>query len=1326
MDQIVTVGDDNIWGSNLSDIITGGAGNDVIDARGGNDRIIGGAGNDTIYEGGGDDTYVWNIGDGDDTIIGGAWNDGWNRIEFGPGITASDLRYSRPAPNNYGGLTIGVAGQQGSVTIDWQLGGGGDERIDQIVFADGSYLNRTDFQTEALAQINLFETTTPVVNGTSSSLSGAVAEIGGQTGSTTPLTDAGTVLFSDSYLFDMHDAQVVAVTSTGTNGGLPDQQTLLGWLQLGTLSEPSGGADGSVDWTFAAADGNFDYLAAGQQVTLTYSVRIADTSTRYIDQNIIVTVTGANDAPATLTVQHEDPVTTSFTVQGDASQLSANVYELTPNIGSATGAIWSAVDLGQNVTWRTRIFLGANDGGADGISFAIAKDANLGLQAGPMGVLNANSLGIRFDTWPNGGEPNSDYTRFILNGDISASASFDSFHPVANLEDNEWHDLVVNWNATTQTLDYSLDGQMIGSMSYDIVGQLLGGSTQGYFGFGGATGGATNTHKVEILSVGSPSNDLSVAENAAPGTLVGTFSGLDPDGGDTLTYSMVDASGQPVVDPQFEILNGNELHVRTGASFDYQTTPSYQLYIQMDDGKGGVTVVPTTVDVLDTNVAPSGLELVTALPVGSLAMVGSASSLGNDTYRLTPAANGQTGAVWGAVDLSQNIVWNTKMYFGANDGGADGVAFALQNSGSTAIGNTGVLLSNSLGIKFDTFVNGGEPGSDFTQIVRNGSVGDQSFDPFHKIANIEDGIWHDVSIAWDATSHVLSYSIDGVPIASKAYDIVGLQFGGSANAYYGFGGATGGLNNDQQVQILSIESSVPQFSIKENAAGGTIIGKLVGLDGNPGDALTYTLVDANDVPIDHPLFEIVNGNMLAVKSGADVDYESATSHSLDVRITDSTGASINKSFVVAILDEPSLVLNGTASGDILTGASDPDTLTGNDGNDQLFGAGGNDILIGGAGDDVLIGDTLAPTGANLITNGSFETYGSNAWGQNWGVATTDLPGWTKANSSVYELVYSGYAGIPASGSYWLDLDGDASTGSNMDISQTLSGLAENQLLSLSFDAANRVSAASGSFEVYWNGEKVADITPASTTMTHYSFTVRAKAGDNDVRFVSNSLIDGAGASLDNVQALALAPSASGDDIFEYDGTANGEDIVDGGAGNDTVVALSNNTVIGLQSIANVEIISANGHAGVIVAGTGSANNFDFSGVTLNGIAAIDPGAGDDTVIGSIGNDVIKASVGDDILSGGDGNDSFEFAPAGTVPATFDTAVPVGRNFIVNGSFEDLGSTAAYYWWGVNVDVLPGWTRATSAQYEIGPVTASITDGNWVLDLEAYYQNMDIS
>ncbi|MDR1008590.1 MAG: hypothetical protein LBL65_08560, partial [Campylobacteraceae bacterium] len=85
-------GNDTINSNGGNDTVYGGAGNDIINSGTGDDVLFGGQGDDTIYGGLGDDTYVYNIGDGHDTINDEGEND---RIIFGEGISKDDLIFKQ-------------------------------------------------------------------------------------------------------------------------------------------------------------------------------------------------------------------------------------------------------------------------------------------------------------------------------------------------------------------------------------------------------------------------------------------------------------------------------------------------------------------------------------------------------------------------------------------------------------------------------------------------------------------------------------------------------------------------------------------------------------------------------------------------------------------------------------------------------------------------------------------------------------------------------------------------------------------------------------------------------------------------------------------------------------------------------------------------------------------------------------------------------------------------------------------------------------------------------------------------------------------------------
>ncbi|GBF28145.1 leukotoxin [bacterium MnTg02] len=155
-----------------------------------------------------------------------------------------------------------------------------------------------------------------------------------------------------------------------------------------------------------------------------------------------------------------------------------------------------------------------------------------------------------------------------------------------------------------------------------------------------------------------------VYENASTGAVVATLSTVDPDGGDSHTYQIVDGGGNPVSDANFELL-GNEIRVKAGASLDYETDTSHSLNIKATDSGGYSYTEAVTInvnDVIEINLAPTDLTLSSNSvdensPMGTV--VGTLAAVdpdGGDTfiYTLTDDAGGrfQIDAATGELKVS--------------------------------------------------------------------------------------------------------------------------------------------------------------------------------------------------------------------------------------------------------------------------------------------------------------------------------------------------------------------------------------------------------------------------------------------------------------------------------------------------------------------------------------------------------------------------------------------------------------------------------------------------------------------------------------------------
>lgn len=131
-------GDDTLSGTSLTDRLYGYEGDDRLNGGPGDDVLTGGTGNDMLFGGDGGDTYVFNLGDGVDTIDDAVALAQGNLVAFGAGITPNDLRLAAEP----GVLTLHVGNGGDAIRLrnfnpnDLHAGAG----IDRFEFSDGTVL----------------------------------------------------------------------------------------------------------------------------------------------------------------------------------------------------------------------------------------------------------------------------------------------------------------------------------------------------------------------------------------------------------------------------------------------------------------------------------------------------------------------------------------------------------------------------------------------------------------------------------------------------------------------------------------------------------------------------------------------------------------------------------------------------------------------------------------------------------------------------------------------------------------------------------------------------------------------------------------------------------------------------------------------------------------------------------------------------------------------------------------------------------------------------------------------------------------------------------
>ena len=145
----------------------------------------------------------------------------------------------------------------------------------------------------------------------------ALTERAGTTGDTQADTISGIIRFVDQNLGDRPTVSISLAAApnfayknagqtdvTGSLSALQKQAIAATQIQINVVADPGNQNNGSAVWTYTIPDKVFDFLAAGETLTLTYMVRV-DTNFTVSPESkfvpITITITGTNDKPTVTT-----------------------------------------------------------------------------------------------------------------------------------------------------------------------------------------------------------------------------------------------------------------------------------------------------------------------------------------------------------------------------------------------------------------------------------------------------------------------------------------------------------------------------------------------------------------------------------------------------------------------------------------------------------------------------------------------------------------------------------------------------------------------------------------------------------------------------------------------------------------------------------------------------------------------------------------------------------------------------------------------------------------------------------------------------------------
>ncbi len=428
------------------------------------------------------------------------------------------------------------------------------------------------------------------------------------------------------------------------------------------------------------------------------------------------------------------------------------------------------------------------------------------------------------------------------------------------------------------------------------------------------------------------------------------------------------------------------------------------------------------------------------------------------------------------------------------------------------------------------------------------------------------------------------------------------------------------------------------FTLAENSINATAVGIVAATDVDAGDTLTYTIATGNTDPDGDstPAFAInATTGQITVNDKGDLDYEATPDFNLTVKATDAGG----------LIDTAAIKIN---LGNVfeLDGTPGNDHLAGTTGNDILNGLAGNDTLIGGIGDDTLIG------GAGIDR---IEEIGD----VNFTLTDSQLTGLgTDTLSGIERATLTGGAGdnvLDATGFNRGPVILDGGAGDDTLIGPTMSG---------SFHL----------FDIYYNIFIGGD---GNDTLTGgVGIDCIKEIGDVDFILTEDQLT---GRGTDHFSSMELAHlvGGEGNNHLDVSGFTGSRTVLEGGAGDDTLVGgaavdwilahgnanftLTDTQLTGLGIDTVVKMDKA------MLIGGASNNKFNASGFTGQ-LVILEGGNGNDILIGRTGGiDRIRAR----------GDVNFTLTDKNLIGLGTDTLTSIEQAALIGGAGDNTLDVSAF-------------------------------------------------
>ena len=426
------------------------------------------------------------------------------------------------------------------------------------------------------------------------------------------LTDSGTFTVSDVDTSDTVTAAVASVAVTGTaSSGLPsrlDNAALQAFLSVSpteVLSDTQ--TTNALTWNFSTGTEAFNFLAEGETLILTYTVRITDDAGTPLSdtETVTVTITGTNDAPAIAQLSSaDDDVVAAYDFEDGTDSIAPGGPAVTVNspvtisdtAGFTTGSNGLLFPTGDVDSSTNPVSIGTIPGVA--ISNAFSFTAQVRFDAGD----GDRSFERIFDF---GGR--EDFNNLILTRDQSTNDLLLAIRRAGTVTGNlyiadaldgiegEFHQYGVTLDDTGLAKVF-IDGIEVGSIDVGASGipnygtwdeNYIGSSNfpenkrfQGAIDDIGIFDRALTASEMASLANTSTSQAFAVDETAPETTSAGFVHGGDADG-DPVTYSITsqEYAGAFAIDT-----STGEITVADRSALDFESDTAHDVVVSVSDG----------------------------------------------------------------------------------------------------------------------------------------------------------------------------------------------------------------------------------------------------------------------------------------------------------------------------------------------------------------------------------------------------------------------------------------------------------------------------------------------------------------------------------------------------------------------------------------------------------------------------------------------------------------------------------------------------------------------------------------------------------------------